>query len=312
MNTNPPLVSVVIPTYNRPNFLQRALESVLKQNYKQTEIIIVDDCPSDPVREIVESYTDDRIEYIQHEENKGVCAARNTGIKNITGKYVSFLDDDDRWNEKKLQQQVQLIGTADDIDIVYTGVRRVDNSGNTLSVARPKYRGDIGKQILLNNFVPFSSILVDQHTIQRTGDLDEYLTNWEDWEWNIRLAQESKFDFIKEPLVTTDRGEHHTRSDNFEQKRDIGFSRFIKKVQPIAAQYGTLFERKWKGHINYRLGYGALSNGYYSNARNQFWEAIRHWPFVLKFYPYFSIAMTGNQGYTAARCIKRWIKRKIN
>lgn len=312
MSEYPPLVSVVIPTYNRPDFLSRALESILAQEYDAIEVIVVDDCPSNPAMEVVESYSDNYIRYIQHDENQGVCGARNTGIQMATGEYVAFLDDDDEWDEAKLRRQVEVVESYEDIGVVYTGTRQVDNSGTTLSVNRPKYQGSVGKHLLLNDFVPFSTILVDRNVIDQTGLLDEHLTNWEDWEWSIRLAEETNFDFVKEPMAVTDRGAHEKRSDNFERKRDVGFNRFVEKVQPVAAKYGAVFERKWKANVTYQLGYSALSNGYYSDARRQLWKATRYWPFARKFYIYLSIAATGKRGYRTAQSAKRWVSRKIN
>ncbi|MDB2248607.1 glycosyltransferase family 2 protein [Halorubrum ezzemoulense] len=312
MSRDSRLVSVIIPTYDRPEHLKQALDSVLSQGYEPIEVVVVDDCPSHPVKETVRSYSSDRIQYIQHSKNKGVCAARNTGIQNASGKYVSFLDDDDRWSSEKVEKQVQLLETTDDAGVVYTGARRVDESENTISVSIPEYNGAIAKEILLNDFVPFSTILTYSNVIKKSGKLDEKLTNWEDWEWCIRLAEQTEFEVIEEALVITDRGSHNQRSDNFEQKRDVGYGRFVKAVQPIAAQYGTLFKRKWKGHTNFHLGYAALSNGYYSDARKLFYRAIQYWPFVRKFYMYFSIALTGKRGYLATRSLKRWVVDKIN
>lgn len=312
MSAGSPTVSVIIPTYDRPQFLQRALESVLAQKYASLEILVVDDCPSNPVEEIVNSYSDERIRYVQLAENQGVCGARNTGIREATGQYIAFLDDDDRWDEAKIQRQVELAERREGVGVVYTGVRRVNHAGTTLSVSKPKYKNDVGKRLLLNNFVSFSTILIETSVIEQAGVLDEYLTNWEDWEWLIRLAQETKFDFIEDPLASTDRGAHEKRSDNFEKKRDVGFTRFVEKVEPIAASYGDGFQRKAKAHYNYRLGYGALSNRYYSDAKQQFWKAIQYWPLTPKFHMYFAISITGDPGYKAARTTKRWIKGMLN
>lgn len=312
MSIDSPLVSAIIPTYNRPEHLKQALDSVLSQEYDPIEVVVVDDCPSNPAKETVGLYSSESIKYIQHNRNKGVCAARNTGIRNASGEYISFLDDDDRWHTKKIEKQVQLLKTTDNAGVAYTGVRRVDDSGKTISVSTPNHRGKVEKKIILNDFVSFSTILADSHIIERAGTLDEHLTNWEDWEWSIRLAQETEFAVVEAPLATSDRGSHNQRSDNFEQKRDVGYGRFVRAVQPIAAQYGALFERKWKAYTNFHLGYAALSNSYYSDARRHLWKAIQHWPFVGKFQLYFSIAMTGKRGYLATRSIKRWIADKIN
>jgi glycosyltransferase involved in cell wall biosynthesis len=311
MNTNTPLVSVIVPTHNRPYLLRRAIRSILSQTYNNLEIIVVDDCPSNPVGHVIKSISDSRIRYVLHSSNKGVCGARNTGIDESNGEYISFLDDDDEWKTNKIQKQVDLLKTSPEIGLVYTGTRAVDDSNNTLSVNKPTIGGDVTKQLLLGDFVPFSTVLVDQNIVEKAGPLDEHLTNWEDWEWCIRLSLHTNFGFVKHPLVILHRGSHEMRSDDFEKKQKTGYKRFVEKAMPHAQNYGQIFEKKAKAHINYRLGYSALSNGYYTDARRQLFTSIKIWPFSTKFYTYFILSILGGQGYKTAQSMKRWYVDKL-
>jgi glycosyltransferase involved in cell wall biosynthesis len=101
-----PAVSVIIPTYNRANLLGRSINSILEQTFTDFELIVVDDGSSDNTRELVESFNDPRIFYVRHEKNRGVSAARNTGIKIARGEYIAFNDSDDEWLPQKLDKQV--------------------------------------------------------------------------------------------------------------------------------------------------------------------------------------------------------------
>lgn len=104
MNKVPDLVSVIIPTYNRPHFLKRAIESVLNQSYKKIEIIVVDNCSENRVEHLVSDFHDSRLVY-HFNNKKGPSAARNLGIKVASGEYISFLDDDDEYTPQKLELQ---------------------------------------------------------------------------------------------------------------------------------------------------------------------------------------------------------------
>ncbi|MBU1710567.1 MAG: glycosyltransferase, partial [Proteobacteria bacterium] len=100
-----PAVSIIIPTYNRSAFLQEAIDSVLAQSYSPYEIIVVDDGSADDTPEVVKAY-ESKVRYIRR-ENSGPAAARNTGIKAARSDYIAFLDDDDRFDKRKLEIQVK-------------------------------------------------------------------------------------------------------------------------------------------------------------------------------------------------------------
>ena len=110
-------ISVVIPTCNRYNFLKRAIESVLAQNYLPKEIIVVDDGSSDATSQIKKDF--EFIKYI-YQENSGVSLARNKGIQNATNPWIAFLDDDDTWKKNKLEKQLNIMKNSNAI-LSYTG-----------------------------------------------------------------------------------------------------------------------------------------------------------------------------------------------
>jgi len=108
-----PKVSIVVPTYNRADFLPKAIQSVLNQTYRDWEMIIVDDGSTDNTEEVVKGYKEERIRYIVHKYNLGLSAARNTGIKNSRGKYIALLDSDDEWFPEKISCQINIFQKRD-------------------------------------------------------------------------------------------------------------------------------------------------------------------------------------------------------
>src|SRR3990167_7894784 len=117
-----PLVTVIIPTYNRFELLKKALVSVLNQSFEDFEVLIIDDCSQDQTSRIPEYSADSRIRYIKNDRNKGMSAVRNIGIRNSKGTYIAFLDDDDEWMPDKLEKQMSLlIPGPPNLGAVYTG-----------------------------------------------------------------------------------------------------------------------------------------------------------------------------------------------
>lgn len=106
---NEPLVSVIIPTYNRGQLILDSVNSVLNQTYKNIELIVVDDCSTDGTKEIIESIKDFRIKYIKLGKKSGACVARNKGIEKSTGEFIAFNDSDDLWLPEKINSQLDFL-----------------------------------------------------------------------------------------------------------------------------------------------------------------------------------------------------------
>lgn len=125
-----PLISVITPAYNSERFIGETISSVLQQTYTNWEMIIVDDCSTDDTREIVKEYQskDQRIKLFTLEENSGSAVARNKAMDEAAGKYIAFLDSDDRWLPEKLEKQLQFMQEKD-IAFSYTTYVRMQEDG---------------------------------------------------------------------------------------------------------------------------------------------------------------------------------------
>ena len=112
-----PLISIIMATYNRANYIEEALDSLKRQTFQDYEIIVVDDGSTDNTKEILDKYEGIRCIYLNH---VGIAGARNTAVKAAKGKWVAFCDSDDYWAEDKLQKQVDYLRAHPDCRIVYT------------------------------------------------------------------------------------------------------------------------------------------------------------------------------------------------
>lgn len=200
-----PLVSIIIPTYRRPALLSRAIASVLAQTYTRWEILVVDDNDADSVaRRETEAFmqrhaNEPRIRHLTHARNKGLPAARNTGILASSGLLVAFLDDDDAWLPEKLGRQVALFRAAEDLVLVYTGLRFVDTHGRLIRTKRADPQGLSRDRLLEENWIGTpSSVMCRRSALVDIGLFDERMRSLEDWDLYLRL--DGQFGLVDEPL----------------------------------------------------------------------------------------------------------------
>ncbi len=125
------LVSIIMPSYNTAGFIAESIKSVLKQSYKNWELIIVDDCSSDNTDEVVAGFTDERIRYFKNEKNSGAAVSRNRALREAKGKWIAFLDSDDLWDENKLRDQIAFM-VANDCCFSYTEYTEIDEASRPL------------------------------------------------------------------------------------------------------------------------------------------------------------------------------------
>ena len=207
MNTDKkdPLVSVVIPTYNRASTLYYALNSVLFQTLQDFEIFVVDDASTDVTPKLMESFKNDkRIHYIRFKENRKAGAARNAGMERAIGKYIAFLDSDDAWLPTKLEKQVALMDSLDDEWCCsYTGSYVNKKGGITRQrVYKPKKSGDLVRDLLMGKFVIWTpTFMFRRSCLDNVGLMDVTLVRSQDVDFYIRLLSKYKIAVLSEPLV---------------------------------------------------------------------------------------------------------------
>jgi len=189
-----PLVTVIIPTFNRASIVGRAIRSVLGQTYPNWELFVVDDASTDGTEREVRRYSDERIKYIRHQQNQRVSAARNTGIRSARGEYVSFLDDDDEWLPEKLAKEVEVFRHSDpEVGLVYTGKTVYDEHGRVLQVRMPKLSGWVYDAMLDEHFIGSPSrVTVKKQVLDRVAGFDETFVNCQDYDLWLRVAKVSK------------------------------------------------------------------------------------------------------------------------
>ncbi|GAB6059677.1 hypothetical protein JCM31598_27940 [Desulfonatronum parangueonense] len=198
-----PEISVIIPVYNRAHLLQRTIDSVLGQTFRDFEVIVVDDCSGDDPASVLASYQDRRLRYFRQARNCGVAAARNRGLREARADLVAFLDDDDEWFPEKLALQVELMRRSpEDVGLIYTGVETVFEDGSR-TVTIPCARGELYQELLVRNLLHGGpvSILMRRNVIRVVGFFDETLPAIEDYDYWLRISRLYKVDYVAMSLA---------------------------------------------------------------------------------------------------------------
>jgi len=276
-----PTVSVIITTYNRPKLLPRAIESVISQSFTDFECIIVDDCSSKKeTKDIIESFDDERLSYIRHIKNRGLSAARNTGLELASGEYVAFLDDDDEWLPEKLEKQVELFeGLNEDFAMVYCWMYYInDSDGEVVREYCPEYRGYIFPDTLdAQPIGAGSTLLVRREIAAQLGGFDEDLSRGIDGDFIRRICKEYKLDYVSETLVRYHIEHGHERItqkdyqgiQNHIYGQKVKFDKFGEELKSHPARAANLY-----GDIAYHRG----MLGQWKSSIKYYWLALKTAP----------------------------------
>lgn len=203
---NKPLVSIVIPTYNRKRFVCEAIDSCLAQTYQNCEVIVIDDGSVDGTGDHLQKKYGDRIRFIR-QENQGPAIARNRGIWVARGEYIHFLDADDQLFPHKIETCLRLFLQRSDIDVAHSYYQFVASDGRTPIETSPfpGFSDDIFCEMLrlTGNHILISSTMIRTAVLRGIGGFedDPEFRSAEDWDLFLRLAAKHKFYGINEPLV---------------------------------------------------------------------------------------------------------------
>jgi glycosyltransferase involved in cell wall biosynthesis len=203
-----PAVSVVVPTYDRPTIMPRAVRSVLAQTMADLEVVVVDDGPSDAAARAVAEIDDARVRYIRHDRNMGLPSARNTGIAETSGDYVGFLDDDDLWMPDKLALQLPLLEAG--ASVVNSLMYVADGEGNVYGGVSERgfaiFRevaaaGYPFAELLRRSSFQINCLVVARGALTAIGGFDEELLAIEDIDFALRLRRLYEFHLVDAPLI---------------------------------------------------------------------------------------------------------------
>lgn len=212
-----PLVTVIIPVYNRENTVLRAINSVLQQTYRNIELIVVDDHSTDSTVKVIKECKDSRIHLICLANNQGANFARNRGIEKAGGEFIAFQDSDDEWMENKLEKQIgYMLETNVDASFcpyfLYQGKENqiVPKDYQNISF----YKEDIAQRIKKSSIVGTPTLVVRREIFSQIGMFDEKMKRLQEYELVIRLVKKYKLGFISQPLVKAYRMEQSISADN--------------------------------------------------------------------------------------------------
>jgi len=286
-----PIVSVIIPTYNRAKCIKRAIGSVLNQTYKNVEIIVVDDGSTDNTKEVLKTFIESKkIKYF-YQKNKGPSAARNLGIKNSKGEYIAFLDSDDEWLPEKLGKQIRLFQNSKDKKLGFVGCNVIvvmETTGDLFKYKFPRYKNFF--EFLLSG--PFmwtpSIILTKKKIIEAVGLFDENLRFYEDWDIWIRIARKYNFDLISDYLIKYYLDLEPSWLVGLEST-DYVIQKFQQYYQKFPKLYSIFFRLLGSLYI--------IHKGDVRKGRKLFLESMKYNRFNIRSYFYFLLSFLGSDFY---------------
>lgn len=199
------MISVIIPMYNREKSIKRSVDSVLNQTYKNIEVFVIDDGSTDNGKNIINSYSDERLHLISYEKNRGANYARNLGIKNAKGDYIAFHDSDDEWVSNKLEVQLEYM-LSRELKASFSPYI-IASSEKIVPSDYQKYCEDyqfVKSELRRHNIIGTPTLIVSQEVIRTIGMFDEQMTRLQDYEYVIRVVQKFEIGCCPEILVFVD------------------------------------------------------------------------------------------------------------
>jgi len=295
-------ISVIIPTHNRPAYLENALRSVQSQTYKNFEVIVIDDGLKQRAYSTVQKFDDLDIIYIKNEKNIGGAASRNRGIAQAHGEHVAFLDDDDEWFPEKLQTQYRILKKySDQIDFTFCRIQlKREETGEITRKSFQKegiynfYEDLIDHRLRI--FTP--SLLIKKETLKKNGGFDVSFPSSQEWELMIRVSKNSK-GYVQNNIlvhVTMLAGDHIggnllRRIRGREMLVEKHIDELKKRPKVLARHY-------------FQLGLFCKDSRQFKKARCYFTKALALRPYFFRYLLHGLLSLAGGLGYVLAHKIK--------
>jgi len=227
------LVSVIIPTRNRSSLAKGAVDNVLKQTYSDIEIIVVEDGSKSGIEDYLKDLNDKRVRYYAHERRKGLSASRNSGTRIANGKYIAFMDDDERWLENKINLQCELIEYYDENNVmIYCGNLKMNNNG-LFNEFIPSAKGKMIKYFFNGYCIGSSCMLISRENLLSIGGHSENISSCIDHDLWLKLSIDGFImDYVPRGLVYSVKHNNLRMMENIEE-RLRGIKEFFNKWKHI-------------------------------------------------------------------------------
>jgi glycosyltransferase involved in cell wall biosynthesis len=234
-----PLVSVIIPAFNRERVIGRAIKSVLAQTFQDFEIIVIDDGSRDETAKnaIKLAYSEPRIRIFRFETNQGAQAARNAGARVAQGKWLSFLDSDDEWLPRSLEMRLG-IAAVENVEVVHSDCYILRKNMPQELFNLPALRGQVYSELLGHPGPMFQAMLMSASSFSQIGGLDETIVAYQEWDTAIRLGKSFRFGYVSAPTFLYNcQGTDAISND--ERRAAHGYKQVVKKhLLPIMFKLG--------------------------------------------------------------------------
>lgn len=244
-------VSVIIPTYQSEAYISQAIESVLKQSYKDFEIIIVDDGSKDNTDKILKTYSSNNFIKMIFQKNQGPSTARNRGINESSGEYIAFLDSDDIWLPDKLEKQIKVMENDPLIGLVYSDTYFFDSEKiwpKTSFRFQIPGKGSVFNTLFVENFIPLLTVIIRRTCMDANNLFNSEFEPAEDYDLWLRVSQKMKIAYVNEPLA-----KYRVHPKQASSKAEKMLSNLIRMKENIIED----------GTVREKLSDEALEKGYY-------------------------------------------------
>jgi glycosyltransferase involved in cell wall biosynthesis len=240
-----PLISVILPVFNADKYVFQAIESILNQTYTDFELIIIDDGSTDHSAEVICSFHDTRIVFLQNQDNQGLVYTLNRGIQSAKGKYIARMDADDISLPHRFQQQVSFLEMHPEIGVVGSGYLPIDENNN--AVRSPIYKAEypltVKWAILIGNPLAHPSTMYRADLARQLGGYDKHFTYAEDYEFWTRMAEITNICSIKDVLIR-----YRVRDDDHRSRKYSEMLQETNKIRQIA--FSRLFNGQMTSEIS--------------------------------------------------------------
>jgi hypothetical protein len=272
-------VSVIITSHSRPHLLPRAIESAQAAG-KDVEVVVVDDASTDETADVCRKSSG--IIYLRLERNQKVAGARNVGIINSSGNYITFLDDDDTRLAGSLDLQLEALDSTPEAGLIYGQALIADQVGQSTGNSYPRHcpQGDVFWELLCRNFIPCGTAVFRRSCLFRTGLLDQSVPGIDDWDLWIRIASLYSVIALEKPLMIwrksspisgqgTSRADELVRmSTRHHQRKWLELPRATEGAERSRREAGRCFSKNMAGHLAFETARAAMSGHFLQAQRN--------------------------------------------